>query len=99
MGFTGRLDDDRLLAAAMEADQRRGIFLRPAILAAEHHGVGGDDRQMADRELVQRRRQAMLLENIAGRPSFLATRRRESEHQIEQVGGEMRAMMSWLQKK
>jgi len=33
---------------------------------------------------------------MAGRPSFLATRRIETEHQVEQVGAEMRAMMSWL---
>jgi len=40
-----------------------------------------------------------ILENMAGRPSFLAMRRRDAEHQVEQVGGEMRAMMSWLKKK
>ncbi|MBI5947743.1 MAG: ketol-acid reductoisomerase [Chloroflexi bacterium] len=40
-----------------------------------------------------------ILENMAGRPSFLAMRRRDTEHQVEQVGGEMRAMMSWLKKK
>lgn len=35
-------------------------------------------------------------ENQAGRPSFNAMRRRESNHQIEQVGNELRGMMSWL---
>lgn len=39
-----------------------------------------------------------ILENMAGRPSFLATRRREAEHPVEKVGAEMRAMMSWLKK-
>jgi ketol-acid reductoisomerase len=39
-----------------------------------------------------------ILENMAGRPKFLATRRLETEHQVEQVGAEMRAMMSWLKK-
>ena len=29
---------------------------------------------------------------------FLATRRKESEHQLEQVGKELRGMMSWLKK-
>ncbi len=38
-----------------------------------------------------------VLENQAGRPSFNAMRRRAREHQIEQVGAELRAMMSWLQ--
>ena len=38
-----------------------------------------------------------ILENQAGRPSFLAMRRAGSEKQIEQVGRELRAMMPWLQ--
>jgi ketol-acid reductoisomerase len=37
-----------------------------------------------------------ILENQAGRPSFNAMRRRESEHRIEHVGKELRSMMSWL---
>jgi ketol-acid reductoisomerase len=40
-----------------------------------------------------------ILENMAGRPNFLATRRLEAEHQVEQVGAEMRSMMSWLNAK
>ena len=39
-----------------------------------------------------------VLENQGGRASFLAERRRHSEHLIEQVGKELRSMMSWLQK-
>ena len=37
-----------------------------------------------------------ILENMSGRSSFLAMRRRDAEHQVERVGAEMRAMMSWL---
>jgi len=37
-----------------------------------------------------------ILENQAGRPSFLAMRRAGAQHQIEQVGRELRAMMPWL---
>ena len=37
-----------------------------------------------------------VLENQANRPSFLATRRREAEHPIEEVGKRLRAMMSWI---
>jgi ketol-acid reductoisomerase len=40
-----------------------------------------------------------ILENQAGRPSFLALRRQNSEHMIEKVGAELRAMMPWLGKK
>ena len=37
-----------------------------------------------------------ILENMAGRPNFLAMRRLDAEHQVEEVGAEMRAMMTWL---
>ncbi|MPZ22150.1 MAG: ketol-acid reductoisomerase [Dehalococcoidia bacterium] len=37
-----------------------------------------------------------ILENQAGRPSFDALRRRNQEHQVEEVGAELRSMMSWL---
>ena len=39
-----------------------------------------------------------VLENQAGKPGFTATRRQESEHQIETVGKELRARFSWLKK-
>ena len=39
-----------------------------------------------------------VLENQAGRPSFLAMRRLNAEHPIEEVGEELRGMMSWLKK-
>lgn len=39
-----------------------------------------------------------LLENQVGRPYFNATRRMESEHQVEKVGKELRNMMPWLNK-
>jgi ketol-acid reductoisomerase len=37
-----------------------------------------------------------ILENQAGRPAFQAMRRANAQHQIEQVGSELRAMMPWL---
>ena len=39
-----------------------------------------------------------MLENAVGQPSFKATRRRASEHQIEEVGGRLRDMMPWIAK-
>ena len=40
-----------------------------------------------------------IMENKAGgRAEFLATRQRQSEHQLEKVGTELRKMMSWLKK-
>src|ERR1700759_3846956 len=39
-----------------------------------------------------------MTENAAGQPSFKATRRRASEHQIEEVGQRLRAMMPWISK-
>jgi ketol-acid reductoisomerase len=38
-----------------------------------------------------------VLENQANRASFLATRQRDADHQIEEVGKRLRAMMSWIQ--
>ncbi|MDB5440904.1 MAG: ketol-acid reductoisomerase [Caulobacteraceae bacterium] len=39
-----------------------------------------------------------MLENQAGQPSFKATRRRAAEHEIEEVGERLRAMMPWIGK-
>ena len=39
-----------------------------------------------------------VLENAAGQASFKAIRRRESEHQIEEVGERLRGMMPWIAK-
>jgi ketol-acid reductoisomerase len=38
-----------------------------------------------------------LDENSNGRSQFLAMRRNDAEHQIEQVGRELRSMMTWLE--
>lgn len=40
-----------------------------------------------------------LLENRVGAPAFKATRRRERQHPIEEVGRELRRMMSWIDEK
>ena len=40
-----------------------------------------------------------ILENQAGRPVFNAARRDEAEHEIEEVGQRLRAMMPWLKGK
>ena len=40
-----------------------------------------------------------ILENRAGAPSFKAIRRRERNHPVEQVGKELRKMMSWIEEK
>jgi len=39
-----------------------------------------------------------MLENQVGRPNYNAQKRRDSEHLIEEVGGRLRGMMSWLGK-
>ena len=39
-----------------------------------------------------------MLENAVGQPSFKATRRRNAEHQIEEVGARLRGMMPWITK-
>jgi ketol-acid reductoisomerase len=39
-----------------------------------------------------------MLENAVGQASFKATRRREAQHPIEEVGARLRAMMPWIAK-
>jgi ketol-acid reductoisomerase len=39
-----------------------------------------------------------MLEVSAGKPNFNATRRRDAEHPIEEVGARLRAMMPWITK-
>lgn len=39
-----------------------------------------------------------ILENQANRPNFNSFRRNQAAHQIEEVGGELRKMMTWLKK-
>jgi ketol-acid reductoisomerase len=39
-----------------------------------------------------------VLEKQSGNPGFIAMRRREAEHPIEEVGKDLRAMFSWLKK-
>ncbi|MDO8567159.1 MAG: ketol-acid reductoisomerase [Dehalococcoidales bacterium] len=39
-----------------------------------------------------------ILENQAGRPVYNSLKRMDSEHLIEEVGGELRQMMPWLKK-
>ena len=39
-----------------------------------------------------------MAENAVGQPSFKATRRRNAEHPIEEVGARLRAMMPWISK-
>jgi ketol-acid reductoisomerase len=40
-----------------------------------------------------------ILENKAGRPGFIATRRREQDHPVEQVGKRLRSLMTWIDAK
>jgi len=39
-----------------------------------------------------------ILENKAGAPTLISRRRLTAEHQIEEVGGKLRAMMPWIAK-
>ena len=40
-----------------------------------------------------------ILENKAGQPGFKATKRREREHPVEQVGKRLRGLMTWIDSK
>ena len=40
-----------------------------------------------------------ILENKAGKPGFLATKRREKQHPVEEVGKRLRSLMTWIDSK
>jgi ketol-acid reductoisomerase len=40
-----------------------------------------------------------IMENKAGRPVFLATKRRERQHPVEEVGKRLRSLMTWIDAK
>jgi ketol-acid reductoisomerase len=58
--------------------------------------VKGEMRRILDDIQSGRFARDWVLENKAGLPSFKATRRRNAEHPIEQVGEKLRAMMPWI---
>jgi len=57
------------------------------------------DRMRAQLREIQEGRFArdLISEEAAGRPQFMALRRRAAEHEIEEVGARLRSMMPWTQ--
>jgi ketol-acid reductoisomerase len=82
--------------------------MRHVISDTAEYGDYSQGPKIIDESVKERMREALaaiqdgrfardwIVENAVGRPSFLATRRRQAEHPIEQVGAELRSMMSWL---
>jgi len=62
-------------------------------------GVKARMREVLDDIQSGRFAKEWMLENTAGQPSFKAMRRRAAEHDIEQVGERLRAMMPWIAEK
>ncbi|MEA2757286.1 MAG: ketol-acid reductoisomerase [Aliidongia sp.] len=58
--------------------------------------VKGEMKRILDDIQSGRFARDWVLENKAGLPSFKATRRRNAEHPIEQIGEKLRAMMPWI---
>ena len=80
---------------------------RPGIVigrkGAEVENIKADLAKLTGKEIlldIQEGRfvRDFMLENQAGQPSFKAIRRRASEHEIEEVGARLRAMMPWIGK-
>lgn len=62
-----------------------------------------EETRMEMREILREVREGefardWIMENRAGRPNFLSRRRHEAEHPINEVGRELRKMMTWLKK-
>src|SRR6476660_411611 len=53
-------------------------------------------KQILDEIQTGKFAQEWILENQAGRPVYNALRRKASEHQIEEVGEQLRSMMPWI---
>jgi ketol-acid reductoisomerase len=82
--------------------------MRYSVSDTAEYGDYARGPRIVDDSVKQRMRQALteiqdgsfarewILENKAGRPAFNAQRRLHAEHPIEQVGRELRSMMSWL---
>ena len=77
---------------------------------AEHGDYTGGPRIVTDATMAEMRRmlgeiqdgsyaRSWICENLAGRPFFNASRRREAELPVEKVGAELRKMIPGLQKK
>jgi ketol-acid reductoisomerase len=73
-----------------------GDYTRGPVVVDEHvkDQMRGVLKQIQDGTFARE----WILENQAGRPSFNALRRINEEHPIEQVGAELRGMMTWLKK-
>ena len=73
-----------------------GDYTRGPVVVDEHvkDQMRGVLKQIQDGTFARE----WILENQAGRPSFNALRRMNEEHPIEQVGAELRGMMTWLKK-
>src|SRR5574341_2216881 len=60
--------------------------------------VKGEMRKILDEIQSGAFAREWILENQAGRPSFLAMRKRDADHPIEKVGKELRSMRTWIKK-
>jgi ketol-acid reductoisomerase len=92
--------------------QQGGLsYMRYSVSDTAEHGDYSAGRRVITEETREEMRRMLqevqdgsyarswILENQAGRPFFNTMRKREQNHPIEQVGRELRAMMSWLDAK
>jgi ketol-acid reductoisomerase len=61
-------------------------------------GVKAEMKKILDDIQSGRFAKEWVLENTAGQPSFKAMRKKSAEHDIEQIGAKLRAMMPWIAK-
>jgi ketol-acid reductoisomerase len=63
-----------------------------------NEGVRKEMKQMLEEIQNGKFAEAWILENMTNRPNFNATKKRELEHPIVEVGKNLRDMMSWIKK-
>ncbi len=83
-------------------------YMRYSVSDTAEYGDYRSGPRVVDEGVKQRMREVLdeiqdgtfardwVLENQASRPAFSTMRRRQAEHQIEEVGRELRAKMAWL---
>ena len=93
--------DDHIAAAAEKGDVAvtqdiplAARLVEKGVVAIDVRGTVFDEDNIGERLSVR----DFMAENTVGQPSFKATRRRNAEHPIEEVGQRLRAMMPWITK-
>ena len=78
--------------------RRRSLTQSTGFIGGDDAGAKAEMKRVLDDIQTGKFARDWMLENKVNQASFKATRRRLSEHPIEEVGEKLRAMMPWIKK-